>query len=53
VRPVNDRTRPARARALAAWFWTGPLGHLLGGGLDLIGALVRYWVARIRGRVLR
>jgi hypothetical protein len=27
---------------LEAWLWTGPLAHLLGGSLDLAGALLRY-----------
>ncbi|HTB71262.1 MAG TPA: hypothetical protein VK707_09800 [Solirubrobacteraceae bacterium] len=41
--------RPAlrRSRRLESWLWTGPVGHLLGGALDLGEALVRYrWRTR-------
>jgi hypothetical protein len=27
---------------MEAWLWTGPLGHLVGGALDLLQALVSY-----------
>jgi len=41
--------RGPRSRTRAeAWLWTGPLGHLLGGLLDLSGALIRYALARAR-----
>jgi hypothetical protein len=53
VRPVSATSRPPAHRRFAAWLWTGPLGHLLGGGLDLLEALGRYWLARLRGRPLR
>jgi hypothetical protein len=33
---------------LEARFWTGPLAHLLGGGLDLLGALARAGWHRLR-----
>jgi hypothetical protein len=46
------RTRHVRARAkrrawtphrrLEAWLWTGPLGHLVGGALDVAQALGAY-----------
>jgi len=45
--------RPERRRRAEAWLWTGPLGHLLGGALDLAGALARYAVSRARGRMAR
>jgi len=32
------------------WLWTGPLGHLVGGTLDLLGALARYLLVRARNR---
>jgi hypothetical protein len=35
------------------WLWTGPVGHLLGGALDLLGALARYAWARAHGKTLR
>jgi hypothetical protein len=37
-------------RRLETWFWTGPLGHLLGGGLDFVRALAGYLLARSRAR---
>jgi hypothetical protein len=33
-------------RRLETWFWTGPLGHLLGGGFDFVQALSRYLLAK-------
>jgi len=48
----NQASSPPLRRRAAAWFWTGPLGHLLGGGLDLVEALARYAAARLRGRPL-
>jgi hypothetical protein len=36
---------------LERWLWTGPAGHLLGGTLDFLLALLRY--LRIRRRSLR
>jgi hypothetical protein len=44
---------PDRRRRAEAWLWTGPLGHLLGGALDVSGALARYALARVRGRIVR
>ena len=35
---------------LAAWLYTGPLGHLYGGIADLSELLVRYAWARATGR---
>jgi hypothetical protein len=45
--------RPRAHRRLETWFWTGPLGHLLGGGMDFGQALARYLFARTRGRTMR
>jgi hypothetical protein len=38
-----------RERA-AAWYYTGPLGHLVGGVADWAQMLSRYLWARLRGR---
>jgi hypothetical protein len=37
-------------RRLETWLWTGPLGHLLGGGIDFFRALADYLLARLRAR---
>jgi hypothetical protein len=37
---------------LETWLWTGPLGHLLGGGVDFGIALARYLLARVRSRTV-
>ncbi|HEY2282249.1 MAG TPA: hypothetical protein VGH60_01715 [Solirubrobacteraceae bacterium] len=42
--------RPPAHRRLETWLWTGPLGHLLGGGLDLFRALASYALTRLRAR---
>jgi len=42
----------ARRRA-ESWLWTGPLGHLLGGALDFLGALAAHLLARAAGRAMR
>lgn len=40
---------PARRRhRLETWFWTGPVGHLLGGAFDFAEALLRYYRNRSR-----
>jgi hypothetical protein len=58
-RPVPTRgarapsATPGRGRRLETWLWTGPLGHLIGGGLDFGQALARYLLARVRGRSVR
>jgi hypothetical protein len=41
------RRQPARKR-LETSLWTGPFGHLLGGGLDLTAALCKHGFARAR-----
>ncbi|MGH2854149.1 MAG: hypothetical protein ACRDLF_08150 [Solirubrobacteraceae bacterium] len=33
-------------RRTERWLWTGPVGHLVGGGLDFTQALARYLRAR-------
>jgi hypothetical protein len=38
---------------METWLWTGPLGHLLGGGVDFGQALTRHLLARARGRTVR
>ena len=45
---VSPARRPRSRMRAEAWLWTGPLGHLLGGLLDLSGALIRYALARAR-----
>jgi hypothetical protein len=35
------------------WLWTGPVGHLVGGGLDFLVALARYVRARAKGERIR
>jgi hypothetical protein len=58
-RPVSAREARApgatlgAARRLETWLWTGPLGHLIGGGLDFGQALGRYLFARVRGTSVR
>ena len=49
--PVTVR-RPSPHHQAAAWFITGPLGHLLAGVTDVLVLLVRYLWARARGRPL-
>jgi hypothetical protein len=41
---------PHAGRRLETWLWTGPVGHLIGGGLDFGQALARYLLARARGQ---
>jgi hypothetical protein len=45
---VSLARRPRSRTRAEAWLWTGPLGHLLGGLLDLSGALIGYAIARSR-----
>ena len=40
----------ARAAAVAAWLYTGPVGYLYGGLADWLELMARYWWARARGR---
>ncbi|MFZ1156026.1 MAG: hypothetical protein WAN93_14100 [Solirubrobacteraceae bacterium] len=47
-------TAPAhRTRSIERWLWTGPIGHLVGGGLDFAEALARYLRARRLSRTPR
>jgi hypothetical protein len=39
---VKSRRGVAPHRRLETWLWTGPLGHLVGGALDLLQALIAY-----------
>jgi hypothetical protein len=43
---VPGRARFSTLRRLEAWFWTGPLGHLLGGLIDFSVLLGRALWAR-------
>jgi hypothetical protein len=43
------RPRPPHV-VVAAWIATGPVGHLVAGVLDWIGAVARYARARARAR---
>jgi hypothetical protein len=43
------RQRPRRRiRRAEARLWTGPFAHLVGGALDVLGALGRYGRSRLR-----
>jgi hypothetical protein len=46
---------PARSsiRRFETWLLTGPVGHLVGGGLDFCEALARYLLAKVRGQAAR
>jgi hypothetical protein len=39
---VNDSTGAQALRRLETWLWTGPVGHFVGGALDLLQALLAY-----------
>ncbi|MFI4989682.1 MAG: hypothetical protein ACHQHO_02035 [Solirubrobacterales bacterium] len=41
----NRRAR----RRLETWLWTGPVGHLLGGGLDVAEGMLSYLRTRTAG----
>jgi hypothetical protein len=47
---AGARPRRGPLERLAAWYVTGPLGHLVGGVADWAALLVRYLWARARGR---
>jgi hypothetical protein len=38
-------------RRFAAWYVTGPLGHLVAGVADVAGLLVRWQWSRLRARL--
>jgi hypothetical protein len=50
---MSVRRKRRRRRRLETWLWTGPLGHLVGGALDLCEALLRYGLARARRALMR
>jgi hypothetical protein len=50
VPTVPQRSILARAET---WLLTGPIGHLLGGTIDVLNALARYLLAWIRGQIAR
>jgi len=50
---VSALRTPSLWRRAQARLWTGPAGHLAGGALDLLEALARYALARLRGRAAR
>jgi hypothetical protein len=45
---MRDRRRAASLRRAEARLWTGPAAHLLGGALDVLEALGRVGLARLR-----
>jgi hypothetical protein len=51
--PAGAARAPGPGRRLETWLWTGPVGHLIGGGLDFGHALARYLLARARGKTIR
>jgi hypothetical protein len=48
---LHARRLPLSTR-LAAWLYTGPLGHLYGGVADWVELLSRFAVSRVRARIL-
>jgi hypothetical protein len=50
---ASARSRARSFRALETWLWTGPLGHLVGGLLDLAKAFALHLLARARERLHR
>ncbi|HEV2979864.1 MAG TPA: hypothetical protein VGX51_00415 [Solirubrobacteraceae bacterium] len=48
---MSARRGRAAARRLETWVWTGPFGHLVGGGLDLGEVFARYGLARARNAI--
>jgi hypothetical protein len=50
---VPTRRYPAALRRAEARLWSGRAAHLVGGALDFVQALVRYLLARRRGRTAR
>jgi hypothetical protein len=48
---MPDRPLGARLRTLEGRLWTGRTAHLVGGALDLGGALARYAWRRARERL--
>jgi thymidine phosphorylase len=50
---VAPRSHRAALRRAEARLWSGRAAHLTGGTLDFMQALVRYLLARRRGRAVR
>jgi hypothetical protein len=50
---VPSRPHPAALRRAEARLWSGRAAHLIGGALDVVQGLVRYLLARRRGRTIR
>jgi hypothetical protein len=50
---VPARAHRAALRRAEARLWSGRAAHLIGGTLDFAQALVRYLLARRRGRTAR
>jgi hypothetical protein len=50
---VSRRQGHSALREVERRFWTGPVAHLLGGGLDVIGAFARIGGQRLLGRLRR
>ncbi len=51
---MTARHHAALRKRSETWLWTGPAGHLLGGGLDFLAALARYLITwRARSRTVR
>jgi hypothetical protein len=48
---MSARRGRANPRRIETWLWTGPLGHLVGGALDLGEALARHALARARSAI--
>jgi hypothetical protein len=47
---MRDRLRATSLRRAEARLWTGPAAHLLGGALDVLEALGKVGLARLRER---
>jgi len=45
---MSARRAAATARRAESWLWTGPVGHLVGGTLDVLEALLRHALRRSR-----
>jgi len=47
---MRTRRSHTPGRRAQAWLWTGPVGHFVGGALDLLAALAGYALLRVRDR---
>jgi hypothetical protein len=50
---VKTPHRISPQRRLETWLWTGPVGHFVGVGLDLLQALIAYRRKRRAGGAQR